>query len=144
MPAIREIANFLWEIADEVLRDDFKRSKYPDVILPFVVLRRLDCVLQPTKEAVLARRKNLEGMGLESEQMDGQLRKASGHAFYNTSRFDFPKLLDDHGNVRKNLIAYINGFSDNVRDIVERFSLRHNIDILDQKNLLFLICFKEK
>ena len=142
MPTIHEISNFLWEIADEVLRDDFKRSKYPDVILPFVVLRRLDCVLQPTKETILTRRKKLEGMGLEPEQMDGQLRKASKHAFYNTSRFDFPKLLDDHGNIRKNLIAYINGFSENVRDIVERFSLRHNIDILDQKNLLFMMVQK--
>jgi type I restriction enzyme M protein len=59
MPTIREIANFLWEIADEILRDDFKRSKYPDVILPFVVLRRLDCVLKPTKAIVLERREKL-------------------------------------------------------------------------------------
>lgn len=142
MPTIREIANFLWEIADEILRDDFKRSKYPDVILPFVVLRRLDCVLRPTKATVLERREKLAKMGLEPEQMDGQLRKASGHAFYNTSKFDFESLLDDAQNIGKNLVAYINGFSENVRDIVEKFSLRHNLELLDQKNLLFLMVQK--
>lgn len=142
MPTIHEIAGFLWEIADSILRDDFKRSKYPDVILPFVVLRRVDCVLAPTKETVLARQKKLTSLGLEPEQMDGQLRKASGFSFYNTSRFDFPKLLDDPQNIGKNLIAYVNGFSENVRDIVDNFSLRHNIEILDQKNLLFLMVQK--
>ena len=142
MPTIREIANFLWEIADEILRDDFKRSKYPDVILPFVVLRRLDCVLKPTKEAVLKRREKLAKMGLEPEQMDGQLRKASGYAFYNTSKYDFESLLDDSQNIGRNLIAYINGFSENVRDIVEKFALRHNLELLDQKNLLFMMVQK--
>jgi len=142
MPAIREIANFLWEIADEILRDDFKRSKYPDVILPFVVLRRLDCVLKPTKATVQERQKKLARMGLAPEQMDGQLRKASGYAFYNVSKYDFEALLDDPQNIGRNIIAYVNGFSANVRDIVDKFSLRHNIDILDQKNLLFLMVRK--
>jgi type I restriction enzyme M protein len=142
MPTIREIANFLWEIADEILRDDFKRSKYPDVILPFVVLRRLDCVLKPTKETVLKRQAKLVKMGLDPEQMEGQLRKASGYAFYNTSKYDFESLLDDSQNIRTNLVAYINGFSENVRDIVEKFALRHNLELLDQKNLLFMMVQK--
>lgn len=142
MPTISEVANFIWEIADSVLRDDFKRSKYPDVILPFVVLRRLDSVLAPTKPKVIKKIKKLETIGLELGQMDGQLRKASGHAFYNTSRFDFQKLLDDPQNIGKNLIAYINGFSENVRDIIDKFSLRHTIDLLDRKNLLYLMIQK--
>src|ERR1022692_4200399 len=87
MNNFQEIANFVWSIADEVLRDDFKRGKYPDVILPFTVLRRLDCVLAPTKAKVLKRYEELKAKGLEN--MDGQLRRAAGHSFYNTSKFDF-------------------------------------------------------
>ena len=140
MANIHEIANFLWQIADEVLRDDFKRGKYPDVILPFVVLRRLDCVLAPTKEKVLARFEDLKAKGMQN--LDGQLRRASGYAFYNTSKYDFTKLLDDPKNIAKNLRAYINGFSENVRDIIENFKLRGTIDTLDQNELLFLLIQK--
>ena len=140
MANIHEIANFLWQIADEVLRDDFKRGKYPDVILPFVVLRRLDCVLAPTKEAVLERHAFLKSKGITS--VDGQLRKASGYAFYNTSKYDFSKLLDDPKNIAKNLRAYINDFSENVRDIIDNFKLRNTIDALDQNDLLFLLIQK--
>ncbi len=140
MANIQELANFLWEIADEVLRDDFKRSKYPDVILPFVVLRRLDCVLAPTKEKVLQKHKDLKAKGIEN--LDGQLRRTSGYAFYNTSKYDFAKLLDDPKNIARNLIAYINGFSENVRDILDNFNLRNTIHILDQKDLLFMLVSK--
>src|ERR1035437_3373459 len=108
MNNFQEIANFVWSIADEILRDDFKRGKYPDVILPFTVLRRLDCVLAPTKEKALKRYEDLKAKGLEN--MDGQLRRAAGHSFYNISKFDFPKLLDDPKNIAKNLRAYINRF----------------------------------
>lgn len=140
MANIQEIANFLWEIADEILRDDFKRSKYPDVILPFVVLRRLDCVLAPTKSAVLKRYKELSAKGFQST--DGQLRRASGYAFYNTSKYDFSKLLDDPKNIARNLINYINGFSENVRDILDKFNLRNTITLLNQKDLLFMLIRK--
>jgi type I restriction enzyme M protein len=140
MNNFQEIANFIWSIADEILRDDFKRGKYPDVILPFTVLRRLDCVLASTKERVLKRHKELEAKGLEN--MDGQLRRAAGHSFYNISRFDFPKLLDDPKNVGKNLRAYINGFSENMRDVIDRFKLRGTIDTLDEKGLLFALVQK--
>jgi len=78
-----EKVNFIWSIA-ELLRDSFKRSKYPDVVLPFTVLRRIDCVLEPTKEKVLALNAKLKARGLENR--DPQLRRASGVAFYNTSR----------------------------------------------------------
>jgi type I restriction enzyme M protein len=140
MNSFQEIANFIWSIADEVLRDDFKRGKYPDVILPFTVLRRLDCVLAPTKEKVLKRHEELKAKGLEN--MDAQLRRAAGHSFYNISRFDLPKLLDDPKNIGTNLRAYINGFSENMRDVIDRFKLRGTIDTLDQKGLLFALVRK--
>lgn len=137
---IQEIVNFIWPVADEVLRDDFKRGKYPDIILPFTVLRRLDCVLAPTKDRVLTRHKELKKQGIQN--VDGQLRKAAGHSFYNISKFDFPRLLDDPKNIGKNLIAYINGFSENMRDVIDNFGLRNNIELLDQKGLLFLLVKK--
>ena len=140
MNSFQEIANFIWSIADEILRDDFKRGKYPDVILPFTVLRRLDCVLAPTKEKVLKRYEELKAKGLEN--MDGQLRRAAGHSFYNISKFDFPKLLDDPKNIGKNLRAYINNFSENMRDVIDRFKLRGTIDTLDEKGLLFALVRK--
>ena len=140
MNNFQEIANFIWSIADEILRDDFKRGKYPDVILPFTVLRRLDCVLAPTKEKVLKRYEELKAKGLEN--MDGQLRRAAGHSFYNVSKFDFPKLLDDPKNIGKNLRAYINNFSENMRDVIDRFKLRGTIDTLDEKGLLFVLVQK--
>jgi len=138
--SIQEIVNFIWPVADEILRDDFKRGKYPDIILPFTVLRRLDCVLAGTKEKVLTRHKDLQRQGIQN--MDGQLRRAAGHSFYNISKFDFSKLLDDAKNIGKNLIAYINGFSENMLDVVNNFGLRNNIDLLDQKGLLFLLVKK--
>ena len=125
MNNFQEIANFIWSIADEILRDDFKRGKYPDVILPFTVLRRLDCVLAPTHDKVLKRYQDLKAKGLEN--MDGQLRRVAGHSFYNVSRFDFPRLLGDPKNIGKNLRAYINGFSENMRDVIDRFKLRGTI-----------------
>ena len=85
-----EIVSFLWGVAD-LIRDTFKRGKYQDVILPLTVLRRLDCVLAPTKEKVLKHQAELRGKGLQDP--DAQLRRASGFAFYNTSRYDFEKLL---------------------------------------------------
>ena len=131
----QETSNFIWQIADEILRDDFKRGKYPDVILPFTVLRRLDCILAPTKDAVLERYEFLKEKGLENP--DGQLRKAAGDkSFYNISGYDFKKLLEDKKNLSKNLIVYLNGFSENMREVIDKFSLRTTINTLDSKNLL--------
>src|SRR5688500_19820079 len=93
-----EIVSFLWGVAD-LIRDTFKRGKYQDVILPLTVLRRLDCVLAPTKEKVLARQAELRDKKLED--LGPQLRKASGLAFYNTSRYDFEKLLADRSEERR-------------------------------------------
>ena len=112
-----EIVSFLWGVAD-LIRDSFKRGKYQDVILPLTVLRRLDCVLAPTKETVLARQAALRERGLED--LDGH-RIASGFAFYNTSRYDFEKLLANAPQLAANLRNYIVGFSRNMREVLERF-----------------------
>src|SRR5205807_6689249 len=108
-----EIVSFLWGVAD-LIRDTFKRGKYQDVILPLTVLRRLDCVLAGTKERVLKRQTELKGKGLED--LGAQLRRASGFAFYNTSRYDFDKLLGDAPQLARNLRHYIAGFSPNMRE----------------------------
>jgi len=128
-------ANFIWSIA-ELLRDRFKRGKYQDVILPFTVLRRIDCVLAPTKEKVLETHARLKG---KLENLEPQLRKASRFAFYNTSKYDFDKLLDDAPNLAANLRAYINSFSENMRQVLEMFDFPNTIAKLDEYGLLFLV-----
>jgi len=128
--------SFIWGIAD-LIRDAFKRGKYQDVILPFTVLRRIDCVLAPTKAAVLRRLGQLKGSGLEN--LDLQLRQASGFAFYNTSRCDFARLLDDAPGLAANLRNYINGFSPNMREVIERFGFEGTIADLDGRGLLFQV-----
>src|SRR3990172_1075090 len=101
-----EIVSFLWGVAD-LIRDTFKRGKYQDVILPLTVLRRLDCVLAPTKTRVLETQGKFKG---RLENLDPQLRAVSGFAFYNTSRYDFDKLLADAPDLAANLRKYIAGF----------------------------------
>ena len=131
-----EIVSFLWGVAD-LIRDTFKRGKYQDVILPLTVLRRLDCVLAPTKEKVLRRQAELREKKLES--LDAQLRRASGFAFYNTSRYDFDKLLADAPHAATNLRNYIAGFSQNMREVLERFDFNNTIAKLDEAGLLFQV-----
>ncbi len=131
-----EIVSFIWGVAD-LIRDTFKRGKYQDVILPLTVLRRLDCVLAPTREDVLQRQAELKGRGLED--LDRQLCRASGFAFYNTSQYDFERLLADAPNVAPNLRNYIAGFSDNMREVLERFDFDNTISRLDESGLLFQV-----
>jgi type I restriction enzyme M protein len=131
-----EIVSFLWGVAD-LIRDTFKRGKYQDVILPLTVLRRLDCVLAGTKDRVLKRQAELKGRGLED--LDAQLRRASGFAFYNTSRYDFDKLLADAPHLAANLRNYIAGFSPNMREVLERFDFDNTISKLDEAGLLFQV-----
>ena len=131
-----EIVSFIWDVAN-LIRDSFKRGKYQDVMLPLTVLRRLDCVLAPTKEKVLARRAELKGRGLED--MDAQLKKASGFAFYNTSRYDFEHLLADAPELAANLRNYIVGFSDEMREVIERFDFDNTISKLDEAQLLYQV-----
>src|SRR5213080_3866033 len=131
-----EIVSFLWGVAD-LIRDTFKRGKYQDLILPLTVLRRLDCVLAPTKGKVLAKQAELRGKKLEN--LDPQLRKVAGFAFYNTSRYDFDKLLADAPNLAANLRNYIAGFSENMRDVLEKFDFDNTIKRLSEAGLLFQV-----
>ncbi len=131
-----EIVSFIWGVAD-LIRDSFKRGKYQDVILPLTVLRRLDCVLTDTKQKVLGKQAELKGKKLEN--LDPQLRKASGFAFYNTSRYDFEKLLADAPHLAANLRNYIAGFSQNMREVLEKFDFDNTISKLDEAGLLFQV-----
>ena len=121
------IANFIWGIADDVLRDLFMRGKYPDVILPMCVLRRLDAVLEPTKQAVLDTKEMLDKAGITEQH--AALRQAAGQAFYNTSRFTL-RDLQARGS-QQQLLAdfedYLDGFSPNVQDILDNFKFRNQI-----------------
>ena len=135
MENFSEKVNFIWSIAD-LIRDSFKRSKYQDVILPFTVLRRIDSVLAPTKPQVL---QTLREYGDRLEHPEGLLRSQSGYAFYNTSQYDFDSLLGDHPNLADNLGNYIAGFSDNMREVIERFDFDNTIKKLDEANLLYQV-----
>ena len=130
-----EITSFIWGVAD-LIRDTFKRGKYQDVILPLTVLRRLDCVLAPTKSKVLEVQARFKG---KIDNLDPQLQRASGFAFYNTSRYDFAKLLADAPHIAQNLRNYIAGFSPNMREVLEKFDFDNTISKLDEAGLLFLV-----
>ena len=129
------IVNFIWSIADDVLRDVYTRGKYRDIILPFTVLRRLDAILEPTKEAVLQMHEKLNTMKIDNQAP--QLRKISGYVFYNTSKYTFKKLLNEPGNIRQNLETYLDGFSSDVQDIISKFKLRNQLETMEEGNITF-------
>jgi len=136
-----EKVSFIWGVAD-VLRGDYKQSEYGRVILPFLVLRRLDQVLAPTREAVWSADEE-HPAGVTPEALrERMLLWASGQTFFNTSRLDFGKLLADLDNIAANLLGYVHGFSGNVRDIMERFRFERQIERLDGADLLFLVARK--
>ena len=130
------ITNFIWGIADDVLRDLYVRGKYRDVILPMTVLRRLDAVLEPTKPAVLQMKANLDKAGIANQ--DAALRQAAGQAFYNTSRFNLRDLRNraSQARLRADFEAYLDGFSPNVQDILENFEFRNQIPRLSKADAL--------
>jgi type I restriction enzyme M protein len=132
---IRNHAAFIWSVAD-LLRGDYKQSEYGKVILPLVVLRRLDCVLELTKPAVLKRHAELAG---RIENLEPVLQAVAGQQFFNTSPLDFRRLLDDPANVADNLRAYIAGFSSAARDVIDKFDFNTQITRLDRANLVFLV-----
>ncbi|MDQ3847051.1 MAG: type I restriction-modification system subunit M [Bacteroidota bacterium] len=136
MNNFREIANFIWSVAD-LLRGDYKQAEYGKVILPFTILRRLDCVLEPTKAKVLARVPAVEKLGIQN--IDPVLNKEAGQTFHNRSKFDFNKLIGDSAGILENLKDYIHGFSKDTRDIFEKFEFEKQIHRLDNKNLLFAV-----
>ena len=136
---LREIANFIWTVADELLRDNYRRSEYADVIYPFTIIRRLDLILEPNHEKVLEAYKKYKK---ELKDLTGVLTKASGYAFYNTSKYTFSKLLNDAGNIKENFIDYINGFSENIQEIITNFKFRDIIQDLHGKELLYMVIKK--
>ncbi|SBT40661.1 type I restriction-modification system subunit M [Micromonospora auratinigra] len=135
----QELANFIWSVAD-LLRGDYKQSEYGKVILPLTVLRRLDCVLEPTKDAVLARHQQLKDAGVQN--MDPVLRRAAGLSFYNTSEMSFRKLLGDQDHVALNLRAYIGGFSPGAVDVLEKYGFDTQISRLAEAGLLYQVVAK--
>jgi type I restriction enzyme M protein len=130
------IANFIWGIADDVLRDLYVRGKYRDVVLPMTVLRRLDAVLEPTKQAVLDMKAALDKAGITNQ--DQALRQAAGQAFYNTSKFTLRdlKARASQQQLKADFEAYLDGFSPNVQDILENFEFRNQIPRLSKADAL--------
>jgi type I restriction enzyme M protein len=133
---LKWIADFIWNIADDRLRDVYVRGKYRDVILPFIVLRRLDAVLEPTKQAVLERKKFLDAHKIADQ--DGALRMSAGQAFYNTSDFTLAKLKASAADqrLRDDFIDYLDGFSPNVQEILTKFKFRDQIQTLVDAHVL--------
>ncbi|MEK4137196.1 class I SAM-dependent DNA methyltransferase [Kurthia sp. FSL E2-0154] len=127
--------SFIWSIA-EILRGPYKPEDYGKIVLPLAVLRRFDCVLESTKEEVLAKAEQFATMSEEAREPI--LNRVSKQNFHNTSKYDFKKLLTDSDNIADNLRDYINGFSKVARDIMEHFDFDRQIDKLDQNNLLYL------
>lgn len=132
----KERANFIWSIAD-LLRGDYKQSEYGRVILPLTVLRRLDCVLEPSKAVVLENLSKVKG--LSPDAAEEVLKRKAKLSFYNKSKYDFQKLMADPADIASNLRNYINGFSKNARNILEHFNFDDHIERLDKANLLFMV-----
>ena len=134
----QSLSAFIWSVAD-LLRGDYKQSEYGKVILPFTVLRRLDCVLEPTKAAVLAELADKQKAGLNPDPF--LLRKA-GQSFYNASPLDMRRLMGDQDHIRENLFAYVQAFSPSARDIFERFDFAAQIERLAKNGLLYQVAEK--
>lgn len=132
------LSAFIWSVAD-LLRGDYKQSEYGRVILPLTVLRRLDCVLEATKPEVLAEVAKRKKEGVNPEPF---IQRKTGKSFYNTSSMDLPKLMGAPDDIRENLFSYIDGFSNDVRDIFERFEFHAQIDRLAKAKLLYQVVEK--
>lgn len=132
---VNEKANLIWAIADK-LTGVYKPHEYGKVILPLTVIRRFDCILTDTKEAVLKKHNSMPADFPMREQF---LKKESGYEFYNTSKYTFETLLDDASNIEENFKNYINGFSENVKQIIEKFKFDNEIQTMADKNLLFIV-----
>ena len=134
-----QLANFIWSICN-LLRGPYKRNEYRKVILPLTVLRRFDCLLAPTKAQVLARHSKIKAK--PETVVRSLLEKITGRPFYNLSKLDFPRLLDDPNQLAPNLNAYINGYSKNVREVMENFAFDQQITRMAEKNLLYEVVKK--
>ncbi|MEV8545086.1 class I SAM-dependent DNA methyltransferase [Streptomyces sp. NPDC051572] len=133
-----ELANHAWSVAD-LLRGDYKQSDYGKVILPFTVLRRLECVLEPTREKVVETVAKFAGQEMDTDHF---LRKASGHSFYNTSELTLRKIAADPQNAAKNLQIYVGAFSNNAREVLDKYEFNQQVKKLDGANLLYQVIGK--
>ena len=131
---VSEKAALIWAIADK-LTGVYKPHEYGEVILPMTVIRRFDCIIADTKAAVLEKYESVKSLPMR----DVLLRKASGYDFYNTSKYDFDKLLDDPDNIEANFRDYLNGFSENVQDIIEKFKFDGHITTMANKGILYIV-----
>lgn len=131
---INEKANLIWAIADK-LTGVYKPHEYGEVILPLTVIRRFDCILSDTKDAVLEKFEQVKDLPMR----DILLRNVSGYQFYNTSKYTFERLLDDPDNIETNFRNYLNGFSSNVVEIIEKFKFDGHISTMAQKNILYIV-----
>ena len=130
----QELSNFIWTIADDVLRGLFKNHEYGDVIMPFLVLRRLDCVLEPQKDKAYELFEDYKGkIDDPAPIISGKL----GTPFYNTSKYDLSRLKGDAKNIKINFTNYLNGYSQNVLDIIENFQLDKPVEKLQKNNRLY-------
>ena len=131
---IDQKADLIWAIADK-LTGVYKPHEYGEVIFPLTVIRRFDCILSDNKDAVLAKYEEVKNLPMK----DVLLRKASGFDFYNTSKYTFERLMDDPDNIEDNFKDYLNGFSDNVRDIIEKFKFDGHITTMANKDILYIV-----
>lgn len=130
------IVSFIWSVADSLLRDRYKKKDYSNVILPMVVIRRLDAVLEPTKEEVLQAYAEYKD---KIENLDSILKNISKMSFYNTSKFTLSSLCDDPKNIRINFENYLDSFSPNIQDIIAKFEFKQRLDRLEEANILFSV-----
>lgn len=131
---INEKAGLIWAIADK-LTGVYKPHEYGEVILPMTVIRRFDCILSKTREKVWKKNESIKNI----EFKDVFLKKASGYEFYNTSNYDFEKLLADPENIERNFMTYLEGFSENVREIIEKFKFDNHITTMANKGILYIV-----
>jgi type I restriction enzyme M protein len=135
--SLQPLINFIYSVADQILINTYEPSKYKDVILPMTVIRRLDAVLEPTKDKVLETHEKYKDKLNNLTALLTSKQNGSGQAFYNTSPYTLKKLLDDPKNLRSNFENYLNGFSYNVQDIISKFKFRNELETLDEAGKLF-------
>lgn len=131
------IVNFIWSVADDLLRDVYVKGKYRDVILPMTILRRIDVILEPTKQKVLKTYNTYKGTIENFDDILGRSNRGSNLGFHNHSNFTLQTLLNDPQNIRINFENYLEGFSENIKDIIAKFKFKNQLDTLDEANILY-------
>ncbi|HRL70233.1 MAG TPA: class I SAM-dependent DNA methyltransferase [Flavobacterium sp.] len=140
--SLQPIINFIWSVADDVLINKYLENQYQDVILPMTVLRRLDLALEPSKEKVFKTYEDFKG---KIDNLSGLLtseQHGTGLAFYNTSQYTMKKLLADPKNINTNFLDYLNGFSENVQDIISKFKFRNQLETFENTGITFSLLEK--